>query len=90
MDKILVKCPNCNNTFFTNKVNLDNIDNAIDKAKKILENKFNSDIPNLNEILVQTKETMITLSKDLENANKVVQCSKCGLRMRALENEVKI
>ena len=96
MDKRLIKCHDCKHTFFTNKITFTNEEIKLKKNKLMNELKEFSDFGmdlQVELALLQNKikaniVTVKQIDTDLDELNFKVQCSECGTRLHAIENEV--
>lgn len=94
--KRIIKCSGCKNVFFTKKVTLSKSEIAdkrsasnavirqLEKEIASLEyakEKINSKIANKRKFIIDEQKTLADL-------DFIVQCSSCGIRLPALENEV--
>jgi ribosomal protein S27E len=96
MEKRLIKCHDCKHTFFTNKITFSNEEIKLKKNKLMSELKEFSDygidlLVQLQKIQDKIKANSIItkqINTDLDELNFKVQCSECGTRLHAVENEV--
>lgn len=96
MDKLLIKCSNCDYKFFTKKVTLSKDNIKEEKLNFSIALKANvkhlgdleKEYADLASIIKQSKDTIKSLQKGIDELDTIVQCSSCGLRLHALQNEV--
>jgi DNA-directed RNA polymerase subunit RPC12/RpoP len=95
--KLLVKCSNCGYRFFTKKQTLSKdevsekrgaLANESKDYQKVLDD-LTRDFKTLNDKISSTKLIIKQINKDRDDLDTIIQCSKCGLRLHALECEVK-
>ena len=97
MEKRLIKCSYCKHTFFTKKVILNKDQIKAQKLKLDIDQKsfikyqdeLETQITLLQAKLRKTKSTIKEIKNEIEELDTIVQCSECGERINALENEVK-
>lgn len=96
MTKKIIKCSSCKNVFFTNKKILTKSEFQ-DQAEPLYNEikEFLKDLKTNESLLLKTKKqikitknTINDIKRDIMNLNTKVQCSNCGTRINAIDNEV--
>ena len=95
-DKPLVQCNHCKHSFFTNKIPSKSKSVILKETNKLgtelvkfeaYHDELESELFTLKQNIKSAKESIINIKKDIRALRPTVQCSNCGERINALENQ---